>query len=29
LKKLTVAGRVAETEPGLFTLADDSGRSPG
>ena len=29
LKKLTVAGRVLETEPGLFTLADDSGPSPG
>jgi hypothetical protein len=29
LKKLTVAGRVTETEPGLFTLADDSGPSPG
>lgn len=29
LKKLTVAGRVTETEPGLFTLADDSGPSAG
>jgi hypothetical protein len=29
LKKLTVAGRVTETEPGLFTLADDSGPSSG
>lgn len=27
LKKLTVAGRVSEVEPGLFTLTDDSGRS--
>lgn len=29
LKKLTTAGRVSEVEPGLFTLADDSGRSAG
>jgi hypothetical protein len=29
LKKLAVAGRVVETEPGLFTLTDDSGPSPG
>jgi hypothetical protein len=29
LKKLAAAGRVAETEPGLFTLADDSGPPTG
>jgi hypothetical protein len=29
LKKLAVAGRVSEVEPGLFTLADDSGHSAG
>lgn len=29
LKKLVVAGRVSEVEPGLFTLAGGSGRSPG
>jgi len=29
LKKLVTAGRVAEVEPGLFTLAGDSGRSAG
>ncbi len=29
LKKLVVAGRVVEPEPGLFTLADDYGPSPG
>lgn len=29
LKKLTAQGRVVETEPGLFTPADDSGSSPG
>ncbi|WP_051810118.1 hypothetical protein [Actinoplanes subtropicus] len=29
LKKLVVAGRVVETEPGLFTLAAESGSSPG
>ena len=29
LKKLTAAGRVSEVEPGLFTLADDSGRPAG
>lgn len=29
LKKLVVAGRVVETEPGLFTLAAESGPSPG
>ena len=29
LKNLVKAGRVSEVEPGLFTLADDSGRSPG
>jgi hypothetical protein len=29
LKKLTAAGRVSEVEPGLFTLAGDSGRSVG
>lgn len=29
LKKLVVAGRVVETEPGLFTLAEDSGHPPG
>jgi hypothetical protein len=29
LKKLTAQGRVVETEPGLFTLADGSGSSPG
>ena len=29
LKKLVTAGRVAEVEPGLFTLTDDSGRSAG
>jgi hypothetical protein len=29
LKKLVVAGRVRETEPGLFTLTDDYGPSPG
>ncbi len=29
LKKLVVAGRVVEPEPGLFTLADDDGPSPG
>src|SRR5213075_3139863 len=29
LKKLVTAGEVIETEPGLFTLAADSGRSAG
>lgn len=29
LKKLVVAGRVVETEPGLFTLAEDSGHPSG
>ena len=29
LKKLVTAGRVSEVEPGLFTLAGDSGRSAG
>jgi hypothetical protein len=29
LKKLAAQGRVAETEPGLFTLTDGSGSSPG
>jgi hypothetical protein len=29
LKKLVAAGRVSEVEPGLFTLAGDSGRSAG
>jgi hypothetical protein len=29
LKKLVTAGRVSEVEPGLFTLADDSGPSNG
>ena len=29
LKKLAVAGRVSEVEPGLFTLAGGSGRSSG
>lgn len=29
LKKLVVAGRVVETEPGLFTLKDDSGHPSG
>jgi hypothetical protein len=29
LKKLVTAGRVSETEPGLFTLAADSGTSAG
>jgi hypothetical protein len=29
LKKLVGQGRVVETEPGLFTLADDSGTSLG
>lgn len=29
LKKLAGQGRVVETEPGLFTLADDSGSPPG
>jgi hypothetical protein len=29
LKKLVAAGRVSEVEPGLFTLADDSGPSKG
>jgi hypothetical protein len=29
LKKLAAQGRVVETEPGLFTLASDSGTSPG
>jgi hypothetical protein len=29
LKKLVTAGRVSEAEPGLFTLADDSGRPAG
>jgi len=29
LKKLAVAGRVVETEPGLFTLKDDFGPSRG
>jgi hypothetical protein len=28
-KKLVKAGRVSEVEPGLFTLAGDSGRSAG
>ena len=29
LKKLVTAGRVSEVDPGLFTLAGDSGRSAG
>ena len=29
LKKLVTAGRVTESEPGLFTLADESGRPVG
>lgn len=29
LKKLVTAGRVSEVEPGLFTLAGDSGRPAG
>jgi hypothetical protein len=29
LKKLVTAGRASEVEPGLFTLAGDSGRSAG
>jgi len=29
LKKLVTAGRVSEVEPGLFTLTEDSGPSPG
>jgi hypothetical protein len=29
LKKLVTAGLVSEVEPGLFTLADDSGRPAG
>ena len=29
LKKLAAAGRVSEVQPGLFTLAGDSGRSAG
>ena len=29
LKKLVTAGRVSEAEPGLFTLTEDSGPSPG
>jgi hypothetical protein len=29
LKKLVTAGRASEAEPGLFTLADDSGPSKG